>query len=441
MVQGIGGELHAIRKAIVEVPQKRPGIRPRPLAHTKCRNQLTFCINRNINPLISDFRRVNVTQMATFFLHEAPQLINLQIFAGKISHSIIHQTRTVFASDNKQPHDGVAIQAREPFCAANRATFNKTLNRTDHRIGFRQHHVPRQLRVRFAESRFAGIAAPALNPVLTEVPKSLASLTLASEAGHGLSPLAFCGEKPQNQFGSRSWLTPRFGLAPAKAATDAGALISDYGLRWNNGYFHRWTVSSETNHNHNLHCVPPFYRAVLVTLRRLYLAPKSFLSARQISQKCHHGFADINSLITAKPITCLSTSNNLRLHFIWNHSLQCRSNRCQTARTANPKANARQIVSDFRRGKPLSVTRLQGHQNALFEAAFRTLNLLSEFCHLPLLCRREHVEDGLNALSEFCEFDFDSFLLLDQIRMASNQTHEHLVVINRFHERIVQQYV
>src|SRR5207244_4825800 len=190
-------------------------------------------------------------------------LINLQIFAGKISHSIIHQTRTVFASDNKQPHDGVAIQAREPFCAANRATFNKTLNRTDHRIGFRQHHVPRQLRVRFAESRFAGIAAPALNPVLTEVPKSLASLTLASEAGHGLSPLAFCGEKPQNQFGSRSWLTPRFGLAPTPVSAEAGALnqqLSHYGgLIAILGLLSVQPLSADT-------------------LRGLYLTPKSFLA-------------------------------------------------------------------------------------------------------------------------------------------------------------------
>ena len=214
MVKCIGRELYTIRKAIVEVPQKRSSIGPRTLANPKRRNQFGLGINRNVNPLISDFRRVNVTQMATFFLHEAPQLINLQIFAGKISHSIIHQTRTVFASDNKQPHDGVAIQAREPFCAANRAALNKAVNRPRCCIGIRQHRVTRKFRVRFAESGFTGIAAPALNPVLTEVPKSLASLTLASEAGHGLSPLAFCGEKPQNQFGSGLRLTPRSGLAP-----------------------------------------------------------------------------------------------------------------------------------------------------------------------------------------------------------------------------------
>src|SRR6266705_1893544 len=87
-------------------------------------------------------------------------------------------------------------------------------------------------RVRFAESGFTGIAAPALNPALTEVTKSLAGLVLASEAGHGFSPLAFCGEKPQNQFGSRSWLTPRFGLAPTPVSAEAGALnqqLSNYG--------------------------------------------------------------------------------------------------------------------------------------------------------------------------------------------------------------------
>src|SRR5438552_13262219 len=211
--------------------------------------------------------------MTTFFLHEAPQLIDLQILGVQISHPVIHQTRRARPSENQQPHDRVAIQSCEPLCAANRAAFHKALNCADRRIGLRQHRLAGKFRVRFAKGGFAGITAPALNAALAEETESFTSLVLASEAGHGLSPLAFCGEKPQNQFGSRSWLTPRFGLAPAKAATDAGALISDYGLRWNNGYFHRWTVSSETNHNHNLHCVPPLYRAVLVTLRRLYLAP------------------------------------------------------------------------------------------------------------------------------------------------------------------------
>ena len=165
MVKCIGRELHTIRKAIVEVPQKRSSIGPRTLANPKRRNQFGLGINRNVNPLISDFRRVNVAQMASFFLHEAPQLVNLQILGGQVPHPAIHQTRTAFASDDQQPHDRVSIQAREPFCAADRAAFHKAPNCLDRRIGFRQHCVSRQLRVGFAKRGFAGIAAPALNPL------------------------------------------------------------------------------------------------------------------------------------------------------------------------------------------------------------------------------------------------------------------------------------
>jgi len=124
----------------------------------------------------------------------------------------------------------------------------------------------------FRESGFAGIAAPTLNPALTVGSKSFAGLVLASFTGHVISPLALCGETSQNILWSEAWVTPRFGLAPQPVSAGSGALIvKGYPLGWYNGYFHRWPVSSEANHNHDLHCVPPFYRAVLSTLRGLYL--------------------------------------------------------------------------------------------------------------------------------------------------------------------------
>ncbi len=45
-------------------------------------------------------------------------------------------------------------------------------------------------------------------------------------AGHDFSPLDFCGEKPQDLFGFRERLTPRFGLAPVSCVQQkAGALV------------------------------------------------------------------------------------------------------------------------------------------------------------------------------------------------------------------------
>jgi len=71
-----------------------------------------------------------------------------------------------------------------------------------------------------------------VNAALTEVPKFLAGLVLASGAGHGVSPLAFCEETRQNRFSrSMAWVTPRCGLIPASASTEAG-MFSQELLSW-----------------------------------------------------------------------------------------------------------------------------------------------------------------------------------------------------------------
>lgn len=49
--------------------------------------------------------------------------------------------------------------------------------------------------------------------------------------GHVAFPLSFAGKQLTIRAGSGPWLTPRFGLATAKGATDAVALLSTgYGL-------------------------------------------------------------------------------------------------------------------------------------------------------------------------------------------------------------------
>ena len=148
VIESVSCELNAIRKAVVQVPEKRSRIRPRTLADTKRGNQLTLRINGNVNPLISNFRRVDVAKMTALFLHEAPNLINLQIPGTQFAHSRIHQALTAMPRQNEQPHDGIAIEARQPFCAANRAALNKAVNRPRCCIGIRQHRVTRKFRVR-----------------------------------------------------------------------------------------------------------------------------------------------------------------------------------------------------------------------------------------------------------------------------------------------------
>jgi hypothetical protein len=76
---------------------------------------------------------------------------------------------------------------------------------------------------RLGEGSFAGLAAPTLDAALTEVTEFLAALVLAFDAGHRVSPLAFCGETRHNELGSRAWVTPRFGLAPLPVSAGSGA--------------------------------------------------------------------------------------------------------------------------------------------------------------------------------------------------------------------------
>jgi len=71
--------------------------------------------------------------------------------------------------------------------------------------------------VRIGKGCAAGSATVSLHFPLAVGSESLAVLVFAFDAGHGVSPLAFCGETSQNTLGSEAWVTPRFGLAPTPA--------------------------------------------------------------------------------------------------------------------------------------------------------------------------------------------------------------------------------
>jgi hypothetical protein len=121
-----------------------------------------------------------------------------------------------------------------------------------------------QLGSRFAKNSFAGSAAPALDAPFAVGSEPLAGLVLASLAGHGLSPLDFCGESHHNLVGSGLRLTPRSGLAPQPVSAGSGALnVNGYELWWTHGNLHRGTVRSEVDGDRDYHCVPAFPNALL----------------------------------------------------------------------------------------------------------------------------------------------------------------------------------
>ena len=157
----------------------------------------------------------------------------MQIAAIQAVQSRIHQLLAALSGEFQEAHDRVPVESSEPFCAADGTTFNKAMNSADRSIFARAHRAKRGLRLRFAKGCRAGIAAPALNSALTEVPKTFAGVVLAFEAGHDFSPLAFCGEKPENKFdGLMFGLTPECRISPAYGSNRKRGSFFSYVLGW-----------------------------------------------------------------------------------------------------------------------------------------------------------------------------------------------------------------
>jgi len=196
VVQSIRGELHAVSDALIKVPQESPRIGAHALADTERRNQFCFGINRDVNPLVTQFRRISATHVAPLLADIAPDFIDLQIPGAKFSHSRVHQSGAALPGHKQQAHDRVSIQARESFGGSDRAPLKKVVQRTFCRFGFRHECVACELRVGFGKSVLAGSAFPALDIALTEGTCPNAGGVLASDAGHGLFSACVLREKP-----------------------------------------------------------------------------------------------------------------------------------------------------------------------------------------------------------------------------------------------------
>jgi hypothetical protein len=218
-VEAIGGQLDLISKASVQIADETHGVCDAALSDAIGRDQFCVRIQRNENPLIAYFCAVLFANLALLLAHERPDFVALHIAAIEVAQLRIHQLFTSLANGFEQAHDGVAVEARQPFRGANRAAFKKALHRTRCRIGIGDHHGASQSFVGFAEGGITGSAAPSLDAPFTEKSESLAGLVLASYACHGLFSACAEREKPYNQLGSRVRLTPRSGLALPSAQT------------------------------------------------------------------------------------------------------------------------------------------------------------------------------------------------------------------------------
>jgi hypothetical protein len=274
----IGRDLSPALDAIVKIGQELGHVALEPMPYVKRRNQFGFRVNRHKHPLAAEVGRIPAADVALFLADERPDFIKLQIPGPHVANLRVHESGATFASDQQKPHDGVAVESGKPLGAADRAALQEALQRPCRILSAGTHRSKGRSGLRFGESCATGVAAPALDSPLAVGSESLADLVLAFKTGHVVSPLAFCGETSQNRFsGSMAWVTPRFGLVPASAETEAGTLsVKGYLARWVNGYYHRWTVGSEGDLNRDLHCIPPFScRSVLIALSGSYLQLKS----------------------------------------------------------------------------------------------------------------------------------------------------------------------
>jgi hypothetical protein len=56
--------------------------------------------------------------MAFFLANESPNFIELEMLAGKIAHLDIQDSRAALPHANAEPHNGIAVHARNPLNGA-----------------------------------------------------------------------------------------------------------------------------------------------------------------------------------------------------------------------------------------------------------------------------------------------------------------------------------
>jgi hypothetical protein len=124
VVKAVRRKLHAIRKALVQVPEKRPRIGAHALADAERGNEFCFRVNRNVNPLVTKFGRIAAAHVAPFLANVAPDFVNLQIPGLQISHLGIHQLLAAFTREKQEPHNRVTMYSRDALNRTKRHSFD-----------------------------------------------------------------------------------------------------------------------------------------------------------------------------------------------------------------------------------------------------------------------------------------------------------------------------
>jgi len=164
--------------------------------------------------------------MLLFGVHEAPEFIGLYEARMNISDALIGEVTGFCADGKKQRKDSALVGASDPRDGAYAHSFHQE---RDDLSGFISRNVVSSKRslARRSERSLAIGAAVTLDFIATVESESSSFGVLATLAGHGLSPLVFLREKPDNQsLGSECGLLPRLDSAPSLASLATGRLLS-----------------------------------------------------------------------------------------------------------------------------------------------------------------------------------------------------------------------
>ena len=276
----IGGELKISVNAISQLGNKLVSVIRAALASVVGKDHFTLRIHRNPQVRVAPIGGIVFVGPGFFGVTKTPNLIRLDELRGDRSDAGIEQCSRSFASTDHQRHDGVLVDLHEAGDSPDRHTLKHHRENLAGAVNVGVVSAER-LFGRIGKSGFAGMAAVALDSALAVCAELIGCIVLAADAGHGLFSLALGGEKSHTIYGSRAWVTPRFGLAPRPVRAGSGALFEGrYLARWFDGYFYRVTCRSARDSNRYPHCRFRLSQAALASDTRLggsYLAPKLFL--------------------------------------------------------------------------------------------------------------------------------------------------------------------
>lgn len=237
--QRVCGDLVAPKRSAAEVVHKIVGVDGVPCSDVVRDDELRIAIERQPGPLIAPLSGSIAGLTVSMAANISPKFIKLDEVRTDIADSGIEHAAGTLSRRNQQAQDGVFVRTSKPGDGADASSFQ---HHGDDLRGFFQRDVVafEPLGLGIGESGFAVEAAVTLYAVASVEAEAFNRSVLALRARHGLLPLAFSGEKPDNGLEVQSSANPAIELAPTRVSAQAGALsVTAQALWWLDCEFQR----------------------------------------------------------------------------------------------------------------------------------------------------------------------------------------------------------